>query len=526
MSEAFLSAFLLVALGLLTGGAAGGMAGRALRRRPKDLGPTAAESAERLRAEARAAAEGAVREAEIAAREQSLVARAAAEEALRAEEERQSRAVTELVHRETDLGARARELEAAAGRLGEREAPLAVHEAAREQHRRAAEEALAGARAMLEKVSGARAAALRQALAEAEVEAARAAGAQLVRHASEATADVETTRRAKRVMGIAVGRFSGHYLTERHHSVLPLPPPRNGRPVVGEGELAAIGGAAGVKLTLNETQDAVRIEGLDGVGREVARRCLGRVLKHPAVGGEAVLVRMAREAAAEVDREVMELGVRAFDVLQIARPHAELVRLVGRLNWRTSYTQNQWKHAVEAAFLCSMMAEELGLDRPLARRAALMHDIGKALTHELDGSHAVIGADFARRLGEDETVANAIGAHHTDEPFNSPYAYLVAAADAMSGARPGARRQAEDNHMAKIADLERISRGFAGVAEAFAVQGGREVRVLVREGEIDDLKAVELSSRIARAISDQMTFPGQIRVTVIREFRAIEKAGG
>jgi ribonuclease Y len=173
-----------------------------------------------------------------------------------------------------------------------------------------------------------------------------------------------------------------------------------------------------------------------------------------------------------------------------------------------------------------MMAEELGLDRALARRAALMHDIGKALTHELDGSHAVIGADYARRLGEAELVANAIGAHHTDEPFASAYAYLVAAADAMSGARPGARRQTEDNHMAKIADLERISRGFGGVAEAFAVQGGREVRVVVDEQKVDDLGAVELSASIARAISREMTFPGQIRVTVIREFRALERAGG
>jgi len=520
-----LSTALLLGLGLLTGGVAGGMAGRALRRRPKEQGPTAQETAERVRVEARAAAEAAVREAEIAAREQALAARAEAEAEAHTYQERQARLATVLVHRQAELEARAGDVQSAAARLAEREAPVVAREQERGQHQRAAAETVAQVRAWLEKTSGQRAAELCRSLAEVEVETARAAAAQLVRHAAEVGTDAELGRRAKRVMGIAVGRFSGHYLTERHHSVVPLPV-RNGRPPVGEDELGTIGALAGVKLTLNETQDAIRIEGLDGVGREVARRCLSRLLKHPAAGGETVLARMAREAVAELDREVMELGVRAFSVLEIPRAHPDIVRLVGRLNWRTSYTQNQWKHAVEAAFLCSMMAEELGMDRPLARRAALMHDIGKALTHELDGSHAVIGADFARRLGEDELVANAIGAHHTDEPFNSPYAYLVAAADAMSGARPGARRQAEDNHMAKLADLERISRGFAGVAEAFAVQGGREVRVLVREGEVDDLKAVELSSRIARAISDQMTFPGQIRVTVIREFRAIEKAGG
>jgi ribonuclease Y len=170
------------------------------------------------------------------------------------------------------------------------------------------------------------------------------------------------------------------------------------------------------------------------------------------------------------------------------------------------------------------MAAELGLDPKLARRAALMHDIGKALTHELDGSHAVIGADYARRLGESEIVANAIGAHHTDEPFSSPYAYLVAAADAMSGARPGARRQTDDNYLTRISDLERITRGFKGVAEACAVQGGREVRIYVEEERVDDVGAVDMSGAIAAKISQEMRFPGQIRVTVIREMIAVEVA--
>src|SRR5215475_13108244 len=169
-----------------------------------------------------------------------------------------------------------------------------------------------------------------------------------------------------------------------------------------------------------------------------------------------------------------------------------------------------------------MMADELGLDVKLARRAALMHDIGKALTHELDGSHAVIGADYARRLGETEIVANAIGAHHTDEPFGSAYAYLVAAADAMSGARPGARRQTDETYVSRLEDLERISRTFRGIGEAFAVQGGREIRVYVQEDRVDDLGAVNLSNAIARKISEEMRFPGQIRVTVIREFKAVE----
>ena len=184
-------------------------------------------------------------------------------------------------------------------------------------------------------------------------------------------------------------------------------------------------------------------------------------------------------------------------MLGIQKAHPEIVELVGALNYRTSYTQNQWLHAVEASFLAGMMAAELGLDEKLARRATLMHDIGKALTHKIEGSHAVIGADIARRLGETEVVANAIGAHHADEPLNSVYAYLVAAADAMSGRRPGARREHAEGFSTKLEDLERIGCSAAASTTRIAVHGGRELRVYVREREVDDLPAVELSTEIA-----------------------------
>src|SRR4030095_17033148 len=197
---------------------------------------------------------------------------------------------------------------------------------------------------------------------------------------------------------------------------------------------------------------------------------------------------------------------------------------VGKLNYRTSYTQNQWLHAVEASFLAGMIASEMNLDLKLARRDTLMHDIGKALTHEIDGSHAVIGADIARRLGESEVVANAIGAHHLDEPPNSIYAYLVAAADAMSGARPGARREHPEGYSTRLDDVERIGAAHPGVERCFAVHGGRELRVYVREGDVSDLRAVELSSEIAAQISEEMTFPGQIKVTVIRSTAAVSIA--
>jgi ribonuclease Y len=439
------------------------------------------------------------------------------------------------------------ELDTIAGRLARREAELAAsatrlaaaREAAESQRKRAtdleAELARArkelldvqqGMRAALEREAGETAEGVWGAIAENELEDARMHAAQTVRLAEHAPVD-EAARQAHRVMGIAVGRFSGHYLTERLHSTIPFGPGVKPEAIVGAdaANLQAIGGVANVTLSLVETGDAVRLEGLDGVGREVARRCLARMMRNPRLSADAgEVTRLAREISKQLEVELDDLGRRAFRVLEIPAAHAEIVRLVGRLNYRTSYTQNQWKHAIEAGFLCGMMAEELDLDLKVARRAALMHDIGKALTHELDGSHAVIGADYARRLGETEIVANAIGAHHTDEPFASAYAYLVAAADAMSGARPGARRQLDESFHSRLEDLERITRGFRGITEAYAVQGGREVRIYVQEDRVDDLGAVDLSGAVAKKISQEMRFPGQIRVTVIREFKATEVA--
>jgi ribonuclease Y len=492
----------------------------------------AAAAAERRVAEAiRGSAAGECAEirraAEIAAREEALLAGAAFDVVSELRE-------TELSARRAKLGNRVREIERLAEDVAESRRTLEAARARQRAHdddaRRArAERERHGEerRTLVERRAGETVAGLRKGIIDAEAEEARLAGAQLLRAVEQTVADPEQIRRARRVMGIAVGRFSGHYLTERLLSLVPAPV---GVPLgllagKAEANLRAIEGACNVKLAIAEGQDAVRLEGLDGVGREVARRSLAWIGRNAAAAADPAAVEAAaRTIAATLERELFELGRRAFATLQIAEAHADIVRLVGRLNYRTSFTQNQWKHAIEAAFLCGMMADELGLDVKLARRAALMHDIGKALTHELDGSHAVIGADYARRLGEAEVVANAIGAHHTDEPFASPYAYLVAAADAMSGARPGARRQMEDNYVARLDDLERITRSFAGVEEAYAVQGGREVRVYVQEDKMDDLGAVNLSGEIARRISAEMTFPGQIRVTVIRELKAVEVA--
>jgi len=512
--------WITVLVGLAAGACFGMWAGRRLRRPGAD--PDGGE-ARRIRSEAEIEGQALLRESDIQAREQALAIRSEVEAGLRAREAELAESETALAAQAVRIDEEVRLLGEARQRLAEREAPVAE----REQDGRAltaeVQSIERSRQAELERVAARPAREAQRMLVEAEVEDARAAAAQMLRQMTESAMSGSQIRAAKRIMGIAVGRFSGHDLTERPQFVIPLSDLRPGQVPPVDADLRAIEAVTNVQLSLLDGQPAVRIEGLDGVGREIARRCVNRMLKR-SISGPAAVTRLARGIVVDVERETLDLGRRAFSLLAIDRAHPDIVKLVGRLNFRTSYAQNQWKHSVEAGFLCGMMAAELGMDVKLARRAALLHDIGKALTHELDGSHASIGAEYARRLKEPEVVANAIGAHHTDEPFDSAYAYLVAAADAMSGGRPGARRQAEDNHMAKLEEIERISRAFAGVDEAFAVQGGREVRVYVDENRVNDRGAVLLSSQIAESISREMTFPGQIKVTVIREFRADEIA--
>jgi ribonuclease Y len=501
-------------------------AAEATRTATRAVDEARAEAAALVKA-ARLEAAGHVRAAETAARAEALEARTAADDALgRAE------AITD--RRDEALARAHDELRAQADVLEQREAQLATTQRELQSRRdraqgieRDAERRVAGARGDLETRAGVSAADLIALMSRAWLDEARARAAAAVRAIDATAGDPAHDREARRVMEIAAARYQHHYLTERSASNL-----RIGGELVGVllDRGAALHGAleraAGVQLQVNDEKDAIRLDGLDGVGKEMVRRAVHKMMKKPETIDEA---RKDPEAWAargreHLHQEIRALGKRAFQTLGIPKAHPEIVELVGALNFRTSYTQNQWWHAVEASYLAGMMAAELGLDEKLARRATLMHDIGKALTHKIEGSHAVIGADIARRLGEPEVVANAIGAHHADEPCNSVYAYLVAASDAMSGARPGARRELAEGFTAKIEDLERIGLARRGVAFAHAVHGGRELRVYVREREVDDVTVVEMSTDIANQIAEQMTFPGQIKVTVIRAFEATATA--
>jgi ribonucrease Y len=485
------------------------------------------------RAEAAATALAAERDAsatrhthETEARERALEVRTAAEREAGARLESLARREERAAKREAALEADTAETRARIEALRAREAEVGTRTEAARSLKAEAAELETQIRLAVETAAGATTEMVRSQLAESWIEEAKAQAAQLVRQSDQNPSDPEWARQAKRVMGIAIHRYQGHYLTERLLSNIALPPGVAEELSSGGGTLLrGIEEGSGVKLELAETGEKVRIDSGDGVAREIARRALHKIIKGTAPRGfDKDPRKWVEHIAAHLDREIVDLGKKAFVELEIPRAHPDIVKLVGRLNYRTSYTQNQWKHAIEAAFIGGMMAAELGLDVKVTRRATLMHDIGKSLTHEIEGSHAVIGADYARRLGESEIVANAIGAHHADEPPSSVYAFLVAAADAMSGARPGARREQTESYSNRLEDLERIGHSFRGVSAAVAVQGGREVRVYVKEREVDDLRAVELSTEIARKISDEMVFPGQIKVTVIRTVEAVETA--
>ncbi len=467
-----------------------------------------------------------VKHAETEARERALLVRERGEqEAARIEDELSGRE-EELSQRE--LRERARrdqqsraslELDARYQAMRERkEAAQAQRERALEVHR----QAVKGLEQRAGETSADVMARLRRAwLAQAEGEAKG-----IVRAALQSAGDPEWIKRAQRFMEISVARYKNHFLTERGVSNIAIVP-TTAELFARDGELLnSLSVNANVQMTMQESGLAIRLEGLDGVGREIARRALARLNKKPESHEIARRdpVTWMRGIRSQLDQEIQGLGKKAFAALKLQRAHPEIVTLVGRLNYRTSFTQNQWLHAVEAAFLGGMIAAELGLDVNLTRRATLLHDIGKALTHEMDGSHAVIGADIARRLGESEVVANAIGAHHADEQPNSAYAYIVAGADAMSGARPGARREQTEGFSTRLQDLERIGHSYEGVDRCFAVHGGRELRVYVAESRVSDLGALELTSEIAARISEELTFPGQIKVTVIRATEAVAVA--
>lgn len=373
----------------------------------------------------------------------------------------------------------------------------------------------------LERISGFTAEEAKTLLIKAMESDARYEGAKLIKRIENETRE-EADRKSKKIMATAIQRYAGDYVAEKTVSVVSLPSDdMKGRIIGREGRnIRALEAATGVDLIIDDTPEAVILSGFNCVRREIARLSLetlitdGRI--HPARIEETV-----KKVSEKIDKEIREAGEQAAFDMGVHGIHSELIQYLGRLKFRTSYGQNVLQHSIEVGFLCGIMAAELGLDVKQAKRLGILHDIGKAVDHEVEGPHALIGAKLAKKYGEPPRVVHAISAHHEDVPPKSVVAVLLQAADTLSGARPGARRETLESYIKRLEELENIARSFKGVGKSYAIQAGRELRIIVESEKISDAETVLLSRDVAKKIEESLSYPGQIKVTVIRETRAV-----
>jgi ribonuclease Y len=504
-----------LALGALVLGAAVGFG---IRKMMATRGVASAESrAQRLVTEAEHEAEEAVRKALVEVKDEIAGMRREAEEDVRARRDESRRREARLTKREEDLDAKVAGLERAERTLGDRTAKL-------DRLREDLSRAQAEQRRQLEHVARMTAQEAKDALISQMTDQAKREAMGTVREI-EQRAREEADQRARKIVTIAIQRVASEQTAESTVSVFTLPSDDlKGRIIGREGRnIRAFEALTGVNLIIDDTPEAVVLSSFDPVRREVARLTLDKLVQdgriHP-----ARIEEMFERSSREVEEQVKRAGEWAVGEVGITEIHPEMVRVLGRLQFRTSYGQNVLKHLVESAHIAGVMAGELGLPEELPKRAALMHDIGKALTHEVEGSHALIGAELARRLKEPPEVVHAIESHHGEVEQRTIEAVLAQAADAISGSRPGARRESIEQYVKRLQRLEEICESHPGVGKVFAMQAGREVRVMVTPEEVDDLAAQVLARDIAKQVEEELQYPGQIKITVVRETRAVEVA--
>ncbi len=429
-----------------------------------------------------------------------------------------------LVSKEEGFDKRVDSLEKRENELSRREASLKTKEVGLEDKSAEYDRQIEAARKQIEQVAGLTRDEARRNVIEEMVEEAKHEAAKRIRIIEE-EAKAEAARKGQKIIALAIERLAGDFVAERSVTVMPLPNDELKGKIIGrEGRnIRALEAATGIDLIVDDTPETVVISGHNPIRREIARLSLEKLISdgriHPGRIEEVV-----RKSEQEIDEAIREAGQKAIFDVGVHGVHPEIVKLLGRLKYRYSYAQNVLLHSIEAAFICGSMAAELGLNEKQARRAALLHDIGKAVDHEVEGSHAIIGAELARKYGESPKIVNAIAAHHEDVKAETILAPLVDAADALSGARPGARREMMESYTRRLEELERIVNSFKGVEKSYAVQAGREIRIMVQHDLVSDDEAARMAREIAKKIENEMTYPGQIKVTVIREMRAVDYA--
>ncbi len=514
---AFLAA-VVVALGLIVSSLLAKGKGTVERARAE------ADKAAEVLLGARKEAENILKEATLQAKDHMLQVKLDFEQETRDRKNELSQIEKRLLQKEDQLDRKNDQLETRGADLGKKEREIAEQARRLETVRTTLEAQTEIARANLERIAGLSAEQAKAEIVEMVANDARMEAGKKIRIMDEEFRE-EATQKARKMISLAVQRYAADYVTEHVVTTVPLPSEEmKGRIIGREGRnIRAFEAATGIDVIIDDTPEAVILSGFNPVRREIARISLSRLVQdgriHPARIEETV-----EKVTKEVEETIREAGEQALFDLGIHGVHAELVKLIGKLKYRTSYGQNIYTHSLEVAFLCGMIASELGLNAKVAKRAGLLHDIGKAVDHEVEGPHAVIGADLARKYGESSRIVHAIGAHHEDESPRDILPILVQAADALSGARPGARREMLANYLKRLEDLEAIARSFAGVEKSYAIQAGREVRIIVDNQKIGDDAATMLARDIAKKVETDLSYPGQIRVTVIRETRAVEYA--
>lgn len=446
------------------------------------------------------------------------------EKEMREQRVEQTRLENRLIQKEENLDRKAELLSEREISTSKKESHLGRRETTIRDKTKELDDIIVRQRNTLEQVAGISAEMAKDMLLKSIEDEARHESAKMLKRIETETHE-EADKKAKEILSLAIKRYAGEQVAERTISVVNLPGEEmKGRIIGREGRnIRAIEAATGVDLIIDDTPEAVILSCFNPVRREIARLTLEKLISdgriHPARIEETFL-----KSSEEVEISIREAGEQATFDVGAHGIHSDLIRLLGKLKYRSSFAQNVLQHSVEVSFLCGMMAAELGLNVKHARRIGLLHDIGKAVDHEVEGPHALIGADLARKYGESNGVIHAIKAHHEDIQPESVLAVLVQAADTLSGARPGARREMLETYTRRIEDLERVASSFKGVSKVHAIQAGREIRIIVDSKEMDDSESVLLCQDIRRKIEDELSYPGQIRVTVVRETRAVDYA--